>query len=98
MTDDTGTTPPEQGQAGQQPQPGAVMTPPPPPPPITGTATLPPQPQPQRPRRNGLVGGLVLVAIGVILLAEQFFPGFGFDRFWPVIIIVIGLAIIFRRR
>lgn len=96
MSDDsTGTGTPEQGEPQPQQQPGAVMAPPPPPPPVTGTSAEPPR---NEPRRGGLVGGLVLLTIGLILLAQQFFPGFGFDRFWPVILIIIGLGIIFRRR
>lgn len=96
MTDDN------RGDTGQrtpepQQQAGAVMAPPPPPPPVTGTGMEPPR-QPERPRRGGLVGGLVILTIGLILLAQQFFPSIGLERFWPVILIVIGLGIIFRRR
>lgn len=93
--DSTGDTTPRQGEP--QRQAGAVMSPPPPPPPVTGTGTEPPR-GPDGRRRGGLVGGLVLVTIGLILLAQQFFPNIGLERFWPLILIVIGLGIIFRRR
>lgn len=75
------------------------------------TATMAPPPQPPAPpatgeqpwergrgRRGGLFAGLLLIVIGVILLLQQYFPALGFDRLWPVIIIVIGIGIILRRR
>jgi phage shock protein PspC (stress-responsive transcriptional regulator) len=71
----------------------------------------PPRPAPQAPppewderrerrddRRGGLIGGLVLIVIGGLFLLQQFVPGVDIGRFWPLILIVIGLAIIFRRR
>jgi hypothetical protein len=77
---------------------GAVASPPPPPPAPPTTGERPPEWRDRGRRRGGWVAGLLLIAIGLILLAQQYFPAFGIDRLWPVIIIVIGLAIIFRRR
>lgn len=97
MSDDTTR---ESDQPQTQPG-GAIASPPPPPPAPPTTGERPPEWHPEdwrRRRRGGLVGGLVLVFIGLILLGEQFFPGIGFDKLWPLILIVIGLAIIFGRR
>lgn len=50
-----------------------------------------------RPRREGggaLVIGVVLVIVGGFLLARQFFPLFDIGRFWPVLVIAIGLVLI----
>lgn len=48
-------------------------------------------------RRNVL--GIFIVAIGVILLFNQMFPyhWFRWDFFWPSIIIVLGLLLLFRK-
>ena len=44
--------------------------------------------------RGGLVFGLLLITIGVILLVDNFYPGLGFTRLWPVIIIAWGFAVL----
>ncbi|MDP2211256.1 MAG: hypothetical protein Q8J63_05945 [Candidatus Aquicultor sp.] len=44
--------------------------------------------------RGGLVFGLILITIGVILLVDNFYPGLGFTRLWPVIIIAWGFAVL----
>ncbi|HEY3317037.1 MAG TPA: DUF5668 domain-containing protein [Coriobacteriia bacterium] len=95
--DDAGDITRRSGEAGPDTQAGAVMAPPPPPPAPPATGTEPPREDRPR-RRGGLVAGLVLIVIGLILLAQQYFPGLGFDRLWPLILVVIGLGMIFRRR
>jgi hypothetical protein len=39
-----------------------------------------------------MVGPLLLIVIGVLFLLRNIYPYFGFDKMWPVILIVIGLA------
>lgn len=40
-----------------------------------------------------MMGPLILIVLGVLFLLNNIFPGqFGFDRLWPVILIVIGLV------
>ena len=39
-----------------------------------------------------MVGPLILIVIGVLFLLRNMYPQFGFDKMWPVILIVIGLA------
>ena len=41
--------------------------------------------------------GLILMAIGVILLIRENWFWFDWGEFWPVILIVVGLLLIFRR-
>jgi phage shock protein C len=41
--------------------------------------------------------GLILMAIGVILLIRESWFWFDWEDFWPVILIVVGLLLIFRR-
>jgi cell wall-active antibiotic response 4TMS protein YvqF len=49
-------------------------------------------PPPRRPSR-GLVGGLVLIAIGVLFLTQQLAaPNFNWDILWPVLLIGLGVA------
>jgi phage shock protein C len=37
------------------------------------------------------IGGIILVGLGSIFLADEFIPGFDFDKFWPLILIGIGV-------
>lgn len=51
----------------------------------------------QRPRRRGGVGlGVVLIIVGLALLANQFIPDFDLWRYWPVAVILVGVASVMR--
>jgi phage shock protein C len=64
------------------------------------TAAAPTQPfnagtSPAKQRQKGsLIGGLVLITLGILFLADEFFPNFDFGDLWPVIIIVIGVGLL----
>ena len=46
-------------------------------------------------RKNSrLVGGLILVCLGLLFLASNFFPWFGFAKLWPVILVILGVVIL----
>ncbi|MCD6472755.1 PspC domain-containing protein [Candidatus Aerophobetes bacterium] len=46
-------------------------------------------------RKNSrIIGGLILLAIGCLFLINNFLPWFNFSRLWPLILIIIGLAIL----
>ncbi|MEI6221963.1 MAG: PspC domain-containing protein [bacterium] len=49
-------------------------------------------------RKTSIMGGVLLVTLGLIFLAENLFPGFGFNRFWPVILIAIGVGLMIKSR
>jgi len=66
-------------------------------------STAPPQPQPpqpptppQRHGRGSIVGGLVLLVIGFLFLAENFLPDFHFGDWWPLILVAIGVGMLYR--
>ena len=40
--------------------------------------------------------GLFIIIVGALFLIDNFFPGFGFYRLWPIILILVGLIIAFR--
>jgi hypothetical protein len=63
----------------------------------TGTPTPPPTPIHHR-DRNGLIGGLVLVTLGLLFLADNFIPDVRFGDFWPLILVVIGAGMLWRTR
>jgi phage shock protein PspC (stress-responsive transcriptional regulator) len=44
---------------------------------------------------HGMVG-FFIVLVGIVLLLDNFFPGLGFEKFWPVFLILFGAAIMFR--
>ena len=50
----------------------------------TGTAKK------HEPGKGSFYGGVVLVVIGTLFLLDNFIPSFGFDDFWPVLLIAIG--------
>lgn len=46
----------------------------------------------QRRGRIGLVGPMVLIALGAIFMVGQLIPAWGVGKTWPILLIVIGLA------
>ncbi|MCK5571848.1 MAG: hypothetical protein KAJ12_03775 [Bacteroidetes bacterium] len=53
----------------------------------------------QRTRNRGsVVGGVVLIALGLIFLAENFFPRFNVWDYWPLILIIIGAGLLWKSR
>jgi phage shock protein PspC (stress-responsive transcriptional regulator) len=44
--------------------------------------------------RNGLIGGIVLISLGLIFLANRFIPNINFGDLWPLVIIVLGGVLI----
>jgi phage shock protein C len=49
------------------------------------------------PSWNKYLPGLILVALGIILLVHEHWYWFDLGQFWPIILIVLGLVVIFRR-
>jgi phage shock protein PspC (stress-responsive transcriptional regulator) len=45
---------------------------------------------------GSLIGGLILILIGVFFLAEKFIPRINFGDFWPLLLVVVGLVLIFN--
>jgi len=44
--------------------------------------------------RNSLIGGVVLISIGVIFLANRFIPNINFGDLWPLALVVLGGVLI----
>ena len=68
--------------------------------PSYGDQKPPEQPQQQKPdhpvqkNRGNLIGGLVLITLGILFLADEFIPNINFGDLWPVILIVIGAGLL----
>jgi len=53
----------------------------------------------KNPNNNKTVfAGVLLVVLGMIILISNFVPGFYFRDYWPVILIILGLAIILKAK
>jgi len=63
----------------------------------SGTPT-PPAPPTSHRERTGLIGGLVLITLGLLFLADNFLPEVRFGDFWPLILIVIGAGLLWRKK
>lgn len=64
--------------------------------------SMPPQETPNPPEKKrdtgSLLGGLILVVLGLLFLANNLIPDFHFGDYWPVILIVIGLVMLWKSR
>jgi phage shock protein C len=49
---------------------------------------------PEQKNRGNLIGGLVLITLGVLFLADEFIPNINFGDLWPIILIVIGAGLL----
>ncbi|MCF8303145.1 MAG: PspC domain-containing protein [Bacteroidales bacterium] len=52
------------------------------------------QHHPKRKNSGSLVGGIILIAIGGMFLVDEFVYAVSFGDLWPIILVVIGIAII----
>ncbi len=53
-----------------------------------------PEHQNEHPRRN--LGGIILIAVGILFLGHNFIPSFHFEDFWPFILIIIGVSLLLK--
>jgi phage shock protein C len=53
--------------------------------------------RPHHDHRSGGLFGSFLIIIGIMLLADNLFPGYGIRTFWPLLLIFFGLAIMLRK-
>ncbi len=42
--------------------------------------------------------GIILIVIGFLFLADNIFPRFDFDKFWPLILIAIGAGLLLNSK
>ena len=47
-------------------------------------------------KKHNLFGGIILIGLGVIFLAENFLPVYRLNKFWPLLLIIFGLAILWK--
>jgi phage shock protein C len=45
-------------------------------------------------KKGSLIGGLILITLGALFLADEFLPNIDFGDLWPVILIVIGAGLL----
>ena len=81
------STPPPQSQAPQA-SPSAQQPP--------AAPYEPSRDQISHRRRNTVA--VVLIVLGVVFLMGQFLPSWSWDKWWPLILILIGVFIIFQGR
>jgi len=60
------------------------------------TSTPPPIPQTKERKKGSLIGGLVLITLGALFLADELIPQINFGDLWPVLLIVIGIGLLFN--
>ena len=55
-----------------------------------------PEHTPKNPQDKSILG-LFLIGLGAYLLLRNYFPAFGLDKLWPIILIFFGLLILNRK-
>jgi phage shock protein PspC (stress-responsive transcriptional regulator) len=60
----------------------------------TTTSTSAPIPQTRERNKGSFIGGMVLITLGALFLADEFIPQINFGDLWPVILIVIGVGLL----
>lgn len=56
----------------------------------TSPFTLPVKPE----NRNGLIGGVILISLGLIFLANRYIPNIHFGDLWPLLLVILGGVLI----
>lgn len=52
-------------------------------------------PEVEKRKKGSLIGGTVLIIIGAFFIIERYIPRIDFDDFWPFILVIIGLVLLF---
>jgi phage shock protein PspC (stress-responsive transcriptional regulator) len=47
-------------------------------------------------RKGSMYAGVILIIVGGLFLADNFLPHFHFSDFWPILMILLGIAILSR--
>jgi phage shock protein C len=55
-----------------------------------------PLPQTKERNKGSLIGGLVLITLGGLFLADELIPQVNFGDLWPVLLIVVGVGLLFN--
>lgn len=58
--------------------------------------TVPDVPEVKRQRRH-IFWGWVLIVIGLLWIVDNFIPDFELYKFWPVVLIAVGVLLLFRK-
>jgi phage shock protein C len=64
-----------------------------------GTPGEPGQPMDFPPKRRydgSLIAGMILILIGLVFLADRYIPHIHFWHYWPLILVVIGIVLIYN--
>lgn len=46
---------------------------------------------------ESVIGGLILITLGVIFLADEFVPWFDFGKLWPLILVAVGAGVLWNQ-
>jgi phage shock protein PspC (stress-responsive transcriptional regulator) len=52
----------------------------------------------QKSNNRSLLGGIVLIVIGMLFLADNFIPHIHFGDFWPLILIAVGVGLLLNSK
>jgi phage shock protein PspC (stress-responsive transcriptional regulator) len=53
-----------------------------------------PTPMSNNSKQGSLIAGSVLILLGALFLADEFLPDFDFGRYWPLILIAVGIGLL----
>jgi phage shock protein PspC (stress-responsive transcriptional regulator) len=80
----------------EQPRENTMSTPTNPQPQGAPPPAPPPQPPKKDEKRGSVVGGMVLLVLGLLFLANNFLPDFHFEDWWPLILVAIGAGLLYK--
>lgn len=47
-------------------------------------------------RSSTLATGLLLIVLGLLFLLEEFIPAFYFEKFWPILLVITGIVLLYN--
>jgi phage shock protein C len=50
----------------------------------------------QNKERGSVIGGLVLITLGLVFLADEYLPWFDFGKLWPLVLVAIGIGLLWN--
>ena len=62
--------------------------------PESATCNATPAPQTKERKQGSLIGGLVLITLGALFLADELIPQISFGDIWPLLLVAIGVGLL----
>lgn len=49
-------------------------------------------------QKGSVIAGIILIALGMLFLADEFLPSLDFGKYWPLLLVALGISLLVTSR